>query len=182
MTSWRDDPRIPFAIAALLGMIAGVAAKQAVAIQSGLYPRPIGIFADLLVLGVVFLMAMYLHHWKPQLSVEAIALFSAAMAMWGPKGIAALASRWQRGALSAAETLARQMLKPVEPTHRATDETAPVRERSEEHTDENTFAKKSPIRKLRDVVPLKKDIPADEVILLNEADKVDPTNQGGKDD
>jgi hypothetical protein len=181
MTSWRDDPRLPFAIAAVLGMIAGVAAKQAVAIQTGHYPRPIYIFADFLVLGIVWLIAMYTHKLWPDVALEGIALLSAALAMWGPKGIAILLKRFTTTAASAAEAVARSYI-PVEPVHRPTDEGGIERERVEAMDSEDTSAKKAPIRKLRDVIPLEKELPGNMAAPLFKMDKPGQTEEGGQND
>lgn len=184
MSPWRDDAWLKYAFAAFLGMIAGVAAKQAVAIQSGVFPKPISVLADFLVLGMVFLMSMYLHQWKPQIPMEGIAFFAAAMAMWGPKGIAALISRLHKGALSAAESLAQQVLRPVEPVHRPTVMEGVDREREMAFKDENKFGQTAPVRRMRDVIPLEKVIPADMTGLLEGVDKADlgedaEDNKGG---
>jgi hypothetical protein len=197
MSSWREDPRLPYAIATVLGMIAGVAAKQAVALQSGQFPKPISIIADILVLGMIWLMAMYMHSKFPGITIEGIALLSAALAMWGPRGIAALLGKFKVGALAAAEQAARQMLPSVEPTHRPTVTEAIDREREEaveydnrprtegvyEQTHEDKVGRTAPIRKMRDVLGIEPNTPADEMTLLGKIDQVapdyKPPNNGG---
>jgi hypothetical protein len=175
VTDWKEDPRLPYAIAALLGMIAGVAAKQAVAIQSGNFPKPYAMLADILVLGMVWLIVMYVHGIRPGIPLEGIALLAAALAMWGPRGIAALLNRFKHGALNAADSFTRSVLDPVEPVHRPTVVDAVDRERQELDgtiESENKFAQKAPIRKLRDKMPIESLLPADEVKLLGEIDQV----------
>ena len=183
MTEWRSDPRLPFLIAALLGMIAGVAAKQAVSLSTGDVPRPISLLADFLVLGIIMLIVMYAHSKWPTISLEGIALLSAALAMWGPRGIAALLSKFKIVTLTAAEQYARS-LSPVEPTHRPTVSEAVDREKEEAVRYEDDFGKKAPIRKLRDVIPVEEEIPVDEATLLGKLDQVAPDyhspNDGGK--
>lgn len=157
-------------------MIAGVAAKQAVAMQAGDYPKPISLLADVLVLGMVWLLVMYIHSARPGIPLEGIALISAALAMWGPKGIAALLTRFKKGALAATDTFTRSVLDPIEPVHRPTVVEALDREREEamdgQVERENLYANKAPIRKLRDVYGLELRAPADEVELLGQIDQV----------
>lgn len=176
--SWHDDPRLPFVFTALLGMVAGVAAKQAVSISSGVYPKPVSIFADFLVLGMVFLIVMYIHSIDPKMPPEGIALLSAALAMWGPRGIAALLERFKSGALGAAQTMAKQMLVPVDPVNPPTVSAARIEEHemAKDSTieSENLFAKTAPTRRLRDVIPLQETLPADFVAKLAEADQAAP--------
>jgi hypothetical protein len=186
MDGWDDDPRLPFAIAAILGMIAGVAAKQAVALSSGNIPRPIAIVADFLVLGIVWVIAMTTHSWKPNIPLEGIALLSACLAMWGPKGIAALLNRFKYFASTAADSILRSYLSPVDPVHRPTVMEAVEREKEEAVYDEDRYAKVAPIRKLRDIIPLEDTTPSDEVELLARMDRPDDgsesdpeTNEGG---
>jgi hypothetical protein len=176
VSNWKDDPRLPYAVAALLGMIAGVAAKQAVALQSGEIVRPIGILADILVLGMVWLLVMYVHSVRPGIPLEGIALISAALAMWGPKGIAALLTRFKKGALGAADQFTRSVLDPIDPVHRPTVVEALDREKEEamdgQTERENTYANKAPIRKLRDVIPPETQIPVDFVELTGKIEEV----------
>jgi hypothetical protein len=176
MSTWKEDPRLPFLLSAVLGLIAGVAAKQAVSIQAGQYPRPVSILADFLVLGMVLLIVMYVHAIRPQVPLEGIALLSAALAMWGPRGIAALLNRFKKGALSAAESAARTFLDPVEPVRRPTVAEAVEEEKVEamDPARENTSAKKAPVRRLRDVLPVEDKLPVDEVQLIAEVDKAVP--------
>jgi len=173
---WRTDPRIPFVIAAILGMIAGVAAKQSVSITSGVYPRPISVLADFLVLGMIFLIVMYVHSIYPRIPVEGISLLSAALAMWGPRGIAVLLQRFKQGASAAALQAAKQLIISVEPVQPPT--VASEEAKMEASDDENTYAKKAPARRLRDVIPLQDKTPADMVGKLAEADRVDPDYHG----
>src|SRR5690349_3097542 len=126
---WRADPRLPFLISAILGLIAGVAAKQAVSITAGHYPKPISILADVLILGIILIIVMYIHQVRPTIPLEGIALLSASLAMWGPRGIAALLSRFKVGALTAAEQAAKTLLNPVEPVRRPTVAEAQEKER-----------------------------------------------------
>lgn len=179
MTEWRQDPRVPYIIAAILGMIAGVAAKQAVSITSGHYPKPISVLADFLVLGIIFLIVMYVHVEYPKITVEGISLLSAALAMWGPRGINALLHKFQKGALSAAEAAARQFIDPVEPVGPPTVSEAKEQERKEamDPERENRIAKTAPVRRIRDIIPLEGQLPSDEVQLLSEVDKAVPDYQ-----
>jgi hypothetical protein len=158
-------------------MIAGVAAKQAVAIQAGTYPKPISIIADVLILGMVLLITMYLHQVRPSIPIEGIALISASLAMWGPRGIAALLARFQKGALAAASEASRQWLvPPVEPVSTPTVADADQREREEAMNPayETKFGKTAPIRRLRDEIPLEGQLHVDELKLIAEADKAAP--------
>jgi hypothetical protein len=185
MSSWKEDPRLPYAIAAVLGMIAGVAAKQAVALQTGQFPKPILIIADFMVLGMVWLMAMYTHSKFPGVSIEGIALLSAALAMWGPKGIAALLGRFKVGALRAAEQAAHSILQPVDPISRPTVIEAVDREKEEAVRHEDHFGRTAPIRKLRDTIPVDRDgTPADQQALIGRIDQVDtnPKSEGENND
>jgi hypothetical protein len=104
---WRFDPRIPHLVAAVLGMFIGVAAKQAVHISSGKWPTWKSLLADVLILGIILLIVMYVNYMKP-MSLEGIALLSAALAMWGPKGIATLLERFKRVVLTTADQSLRQ--------------------------------------------------------------------------
>lgn len=174
VASWGEDPRIPFAFAVLLGMIAGVAAKQAVALSVGNYPRPLSIVADFLVLGMVFLIVMYVHSARPSIPVEGIALISAALAMWGPRGIAALLNRFKRGALFAADTATQAMLEPIEAISKPIASGAGAREREEAVTREDFSGRTAPIRKLRDVEPVQPELPSDQVALLGKLDQAAP--------
>ena len=176
MNNWREDPRLPYVLAAILGMIAGVAAKQAVMIQTGVYPKPVSILADFLILGVVFLLSMYAHSVRPSIPVEGIALLSAALAMWGPRGIALLLSRFKKSALAAAEEAANSFIDPVEPIHRPVVPEAVEREKEAAMNPmtENLSAKTSPIRKLRDKIPVEDQLPVSEAQLIADADRVAP--------
>jgi hypothetical protein len=170
MSRLSEDPRLPYAVAALLGMIAGVAAKQAVAISTGNYPKPISILADILVLGMVFVITMYILSWKPDMPVEGLALISAALAMWGPRGIAALLNIFKAKAIGVASGIANtQPLDPVDTVRRPT--VVDKKETPEEDGSETIYAKKSPIRKLRDKIPLEEQIPADQAELLGKVDR-----------
>jgi hypothetical protein len=173
MSFWGEDSRLQYAIAAILGMIAGVAAKQAVMMTSGQVPRPISLFADVLILGMIWIIAMYAHQRVPSLSLEAIALFSAALAMWGPKGINKLLVKFQQGALRAADTLVDTYLPQVDPVHRPTNIGALDEEAKMRDLDSEGYGAQAPIRKLRDVVPLLPDIPADMARDLGEMDKAE---------
>jgi hypothetical protein len=176
VSSWKADPRLPYVVAIILGMIAGVAAKQAVSITAGKYPKPIGILADCLVLGIVFLIVMYVHAERPSIPVEGIALISSALAMWGPRGISALLQKFQVGALSAAEAAAKQFINPVEPVRRPTVPEAVEHEREEamDPARETKHAQKAPVRRLRDIIPPEEQLPADELGLLSQMDRLDP--------
>ena len=176
MTSWREDPRLPYLVSAILGMIAGVAAKQAVTLQSGRYPKPLVILADFLVLGMVLVIVMYLHAIRPKIPLEGIALISGALAMWGPRGIAALLTKFKAGALDAAQSAAKTLLEPVEPVQRPTVAETAEKEREEAMFSEreNEFARRAPMRRMRQVVPLEDKLHADELRLISELDKVDP--------
>lgn len=182
MKDWTDDPRLPFVIAVILGMIAGVAAKQAVSITSGVYPKPVAILADFLVLGMVFFIVMYIHSVAPKIPLEGIALISAALAMWGPRGIALLLDRFKKSAVSAAQSLANQLLDPVEPVTPPTVSGARQREHEVATNPpsverENIYGKTAPVRRLRDIVPLADQMPADIVSKVGKLDRADPDYQ-----
>jgi hypothetical protein len=165
-----EDPRTPVVIAALLGLVAGVTAKQAVTIATGRIPKRVELVADVLILGMILIIVMYVYSLDPKMPPEAVALLSSTLAMWGPKGIAALVARIRQGMLGSAEAIGRSFL---EPAHRPTIiEEGVVMNNDPNHggrrqgelTQRPELMQKAheegvPIAKLRDVIPLEETPP-----------------------
>jgi hypothetical protein len=179
--SWLAHERIPWAVAALLGMLAGLAAKQAVTISEGNVPRPMQIVADVLILGVVFLIVMYVHAAMPSVPLEGIALLSASLAMWGPRGISRLVAAIRRKVGKATGLdLSDKEYATVDVISRPTVSDLPASYYVPQ--DEDQAAKLSAIAKIRDISPVSKTLPVDILQQLSTIDAIDdPANTVGRD-
>lgn len=177
-----EDPRLPTLIAAVLGLVAGLAAKQAISLQAGIVPKPLEVLADIMVLGVILIIVMTAHHLRPGMSVEAVALVSAVLAMWGPKGVGVLAARIRKGMMGSFEAMGKAIIEPIEPVHRPTmvDTGGVVLNPHDPNfgkptaypQGEELAASIVPIAKLRDVLPLEPHIPVDQAEVIARLDQV----------
>jgi hypothetical protein len=179
-----EDPRLPALIAAVLGLIAGLAAKQAIALQAGVIPKPLEILADILILGMILIIVMTAHYYKPNMPVESVALMAAVLAMWGPRGVGALVAKIRKGMDSQLQSLAKTIIEPVEPAHRATmvDTHGVVLNPDSPNQGEQSIhplpPAASPVAKLRDVLPLESHIPVDQADAIARLDQATSDDDG----
>lgn len=165
---FQDNPKLGVLLVAIMGMVAGIAAKQSDVIYGGRWPKGRELFADILVLGMVLIIVMYVYTIRP-MPYEGVALLAGSLAMWGPKGIAALVSRFRKGALVAAQQAAKTILDPpgADPAA-AGDATNDQLFGSRIH---DYSAQVGPVRQLRtDLLPGK--LPTDQQALLGKLDNV----------